>query len=264
MRETTPKVHLIASPAIHHDALFDYVRRLGGAAWTDRMEGVPHRPQPPTDGEILTEAAGRLCYRSWDVGLNPNVSRVRTDSSSYLLNILQTKHGSVLEHANYSFIFEDVSRVFTHELVRHRAGVAISQESLRYVRLQELGFRIPPMLLGAREQVVTMVEQLEQFQVSMAERYKLDDPNVPFGVKKQVTSALRRLAPLGLSTSILWTANVRTLRHVISMRTAKDAEEEIRMVFNRVAEIMQEWAPMLFSDYTKNPDGEWITPYWKV
>lgn len=258
MRETVPKVHLIASPAIHWPSLRNYVESIGGKAWTERVEVGGH------DGEVLVEAAGRLCYRSWDVGLNPNVSRVRTDSSSYLLNILQTKHGSVLEHANYTFIFEDVSRVFTHELVRHRAGVAISQESLRYVRLTDIGFRIPQVLLPIKEQILQVVEMLEDVQRATAESFGLDDENVPFSTKKQVTSAMRRLAPLGLSTSIIWTANVRTLRHVISMRTAKDAEEEIRFVFNEVAQIMQAWAPMLFSDYSQNPDGEWITPYWKV
>lgn len=264
MRETTPKVHLIASPAIHYTALMNYVRSVGGGAWADRMAKNVGTDRKMTDGEILVEVAGRECYRSWDLGLNPNLTRVRTDSSSYLLNILQTKHGSVLEHANYSFIFEDVSRVFTHELVRHRAGVAISQESLRYVRLDKLGFRIPPILEPVRDQVVSMVEQLEELQVKMASTFALDQPDLPMPIKKQVTSALRRLAPLGLSTSMVWTANVRTLRHVISMRTAKDAEEEIRFVFDKVAVFMQEWAPMLFSDYSKNVDGEWITPYWKV
>lgn len=263
MRETTPKVHLISAPAINLEALEAYVRSVGGGKWIERI-----RPTMSAlgrgDGEVLVEAAGRICYRSWDVGLNVNVTKVREDSSSYLLNILQTKHGSVLEHANYSFIFEDVSRVFTHELVRHRAGVAISQESLRYVRLHDLGFRIPPALEPMRHTIIEMLEHLEDFQRTAADIYKLDAEGVPFSEKKRVTSALRRLAPLGLSTSMIWTANVRTLRHVISMRTAKDAEEEIRLVFDQVATIMQEWAPMLFSDYSKNADGEWITPYWKV
>jgi thymidylate synthase (FAD) len=262
MRETTPKVHLIASPAIHFDTLKTYVRSVGGDAWVTRVEeawkdGVP-------DGEILIEASGRICYRTWDVGLNANVTKVRTDSGEYLLNILKVGHGSVLEHANYTFIFEDVSRVFTHELVRHRAGVAISQESLRYVRLTDIGFRVPPVLTPLKKQIVEIVESLENFQMAAALEFDLDKEGLPFAVKKQVTSALRRLAPLGLSTSMVWTANVRTLRHVISMRTAVGAEEEMRLVFSKVGEIMQEWAPALFSDYKVNADGEWITPYWKV
>ena len=66
---------------------------------------------------------------------------------------------------------------------------------------------------------------------------------MPFHVKKEVTSALRRLAPTGLSTDIIWTANVRTLRHVIEMRTAEGAEEELRLVFDKIARIMSDEAP---------------------
>jgi thymidylate synthase (FAD) len=107
--------------------------------------------------------------------------------------------------------------------VRHRAGSAFSQESLRYVRLSEIGFRIPPALEPLREQVVAIVERLEELQVDAARELGLDDEGVPFAVKKEATSALRRLAPLGLSTDIIWTANVRTLRHVIALRTAPGA-----------------------------------------
>ena len=131
--------------------------------------------------------------------------------------------------------FRNVSRVFTHEIVRHRAGSAFSQESLRYVRLTDIGFRVPPALEPVREQVLSIVEQLEEFQVSAAKELGIDAEGVPFHVKKEVTSALRRLAPIGLSTDILWTANARTLRHVIEMRTAEGAEEELRLVFDKVA-----------------------------
>ena len=68
--------------------------------------------------------------------------------------------------------------------------------------------------------------------MSAAEELGIDEEGVPFHVKKEVTSALRRLAPIGLSTDILWTANARTLRHVIEMRTAEGAEEELRIVFD--------------------------------
>ncbi|HEY3960153.1 MAG TPA: FAD-dependent thymidylate synthase, partial [Solirubrobacteraceae bacterium] len=123
----------------------------------------------------------------------------------------------------------------THELVRHRAGSAFSQESLRYVRLADIGFRVPPALEPVREQVLQIVEQLEEFQVSAAAELGIDAEGVPFHVKKEVTSALRRLAPIGLSTDIVWTANARTLRHVIEMRTAEGAEEELRLVFDEIA-----------------------------
>ena len=264
MRETTPVIYCIAEPQFNWDEAERYLTAIGGQAWLERMDSAWPGDEPITDGELIAEFAGRACYRSWAPGLNANVTRIREDSGEYLENILKQAHGAVLEHAQYSFMFQDVSRVFTHELVRHRAGVAISQESLRYVRLTDLGFRIPPVLEPMREQVISIVEQLEDFQRTAAEEFGLDNDGVPFHVKKEVTSALRRLAPIGLSTSILWSANVRTLRHVIETRTAKGAEEEIRMVFDGVARVMQDKAPLLFGDFTRDGEGQWITPYSKV
>src|SRR5207244_3480143 len=153
---------------------------------------------------------------------------------------------------------------FTHELVRHRAGSAFSQESLRYVRLANIGFRVPESLEPIRDKVIDLVEQLEEFQVSAASELGLDEEGLPFHVKKEVTSALRRLAPIGLSTDIVWTANVRTLRHVIEMRTAEGAEEELRLVFDQVARTMKEEAPNLFQDFTRGDDGTWAPEYRKV
>ena len=261
MHETAPSVHLIARPSVDLEAMRAYLDEVGGASWLDQRlggEGVPN------DGEMLVEFSGRMCYRSWEPGLNPNVTRIRTDKDEYFGNLLRSLHGSVLEHANYTFAFHAVSRVFTHELVRHRAGSAFSQESLRYVRLTDIGFRVPPALEPIRDQVVSLVEQLEEFQLSAADTLGLDEEGLPFAVKKEITSALRRLAPIGLSTDIVWTANVRTLRHVIEMRTAPGAEEELRLVFDRVARIMCAEAPGLFQDFSRSEDGSWVPEHRKV
>jgi thymidylate synthase (FAD) len=262
MRETTPIVFLISRPSIDFEAVRGYLQAVGGTSWLERR--VPHGEDDVNDAQLLVEFCGRVCYRSWEPGLNPNVTRIREDQHEYLGNLLRSLHGSVLEHANYTFAFRNVSRVFTHELVRHRAGSAFSQESLRYVRLTELGFRVPEVLEPIREQVVHIVEQLEEFQATAAEALGLDDDGVPFSVKKEVTSALRRLAPIGLSTDIIWTANVRTLRHVIEMRTSPGAEEELRLVFDEVAERMQAEAPSLFQDFQRGADGSWLPEYRKV
>lgn len=261
MRETVPSVHLIARPSIDLDVVRAYLSDVGGDSWLDRREDGPGEPN---EAQLLIEFCGRVCYRSWEPGLNKNVTRIRDDQHEYLGNLLSSLHGSVLEHANYTFVFRNVSRVFTHELVRHRAGSAFSQESLRYVRLTDIGFRVPPALEPIRDQVLSLVEQLEEFQVSAAESLGLDDQGIPFSVKKEITSALRRLAPIGLSTDIIWTANVRTLRHVVEMRTSPGAEEELRMVFDRVAELMHLEAPSLFQDFTREPDGSWVPAYRKV
>jgi thymidylate synthase (FAD) len=262
MRETSPAVYLIARPSIDAHAMRAYLLDVGGASWLQRRE--EEAASGLNAAQLLVEFCGRVCYRSWEPGLNKNVSRVRHDQHEYLANLLSSLHGSVLEHANYSFVFRHVSRVFTHELVRHRAGSAFSQESLRYVRLTDIGFRVPEALEPVRDRVISLVEQLEEFQLSAAEALGLDDEGVPFAVKKEVTSALRRLAPIGLSTDIVWTANLRTLRHVIEMRTSAGAEEELRTVFNRVAEIIRAEAPGLFQDFIRADDGSWVPQFRKV
>ena len=94
-----------------------------------------------TDGERLSEFAGRLCYMSQR---NPAGRTTR----EYLENIKKQGHGSVLEHANYSLLLEGVSRSLTHELVRHRAGFAYSQLSQRYVDESDAQFVMPPAMIG--------------------------------------------------------------------------------------------------------------------
>lgn len=262
MRETTPTVHLIARPSVDLRGMRAYLEAVGGTAWLERRLG--EQTAALNDAQLLIEFCGRVCYRSWEPGLNRNVTRVREDQDEYFANLIGSLHGSVLEHASFTFAFRNVSRVFTHELVRHRAGSAFSQESLRYVRLTDIGFRVPDALEPIRERVLALVEQLEEFQIAAADELGLDDEGLPFSVKKEITSALRRLAPIGLSTDIIWTANLRTLRHVIEMRTAPGAEEELRLVFDAVAQLVQAEVPALVQDFERLEDGAWIPGHHKV
>jgi thymidylate synthase ThyX len=154
----------------------------------------------------------------------------------------------------------------THEIVRHRPGTAISQESLRFVRLNDIPFWFPEWALADQELMTrstALLEQLEEFQRWMAGHFGLDEEGVPFHEKKHKTSFMRRFAPDGVATGLLWTANIRTLRHTIEARTDPGAEEEIRLVFGMIAELMKEEAPALFGDYTVK-DGAWIPGWRKV
>ena len=265
MKKVEPQVRLVARPQVDYDAIADYLEEVGGAAWLerfDRGELDAHLNDP----QNLAEFAGRLCYRSWEPGLNPNVTRVRKDQDAYLGNILASLHGSVLEHVSFSFVLHNVSRVLTHELIRHRPGVAVSQESLRFVRLTDLPFWFPdwaeddPELM---ERATEMLQRMEEFQFWMAEHFGLDDEGVPFKEKKHKTSFMRRFAPEGVGTGLVWTANVRTLRHTLENRTAPGAEEEIRLLFGKIGEVMRKEAPDLFGDYVVE-DGAWIPKWRKV
>ncbi|MFI7640109.1 FAD-dependent thymidylate synthase [Nonomuraea sp. NPDC049400] len=260
MRTVEPEVFIVARPTLDYDELARYLAEVGGESWLERLD------RGDLDAQNLAEFAGRLCYRSFEPGLNPNVVRIRENQDEYLRNILASAHGSVLEHVSFSFVLHNVSRVLTHELVRHRPGVAISQESLRFVRLDELPFWFPEWAREDEElmkRATAMLEQLEQFQLWMADHFGLDEEGVKFAEKKHRTSFMRRFAPEGLATGLVWTANVRTLRHTIEARTAAGAEEEIRLLFQRIGELMRQEAPALFGDYVVE-DGAWIPGWRKV
>ena len=256
MRLVEPKVKLISKPQIEWANVERYLEEIGGLDWYDRV-----KEQPSPDGEDLSEFAGRLCYRSWKPELNPNVTRVRENSAEYLQNVVNVMHGSVFEHANYSFILQDVSRVVTHEWVRHRAGCAYSQESLRFVRLSDLNMWFPEWAQADKELMdrsLKLLEDMEGHQKWMAEHFGLDDEGVPFSEKKAKTSFMRRMAPDGVATAMVWTANIRSIRHILEMRTAEGAEEEIRLVADQVGQVMLEEAPAVFGDYTITESGAWV------
>jgi thymidylate synthase (FAD) len=262
MKSVQPEVFLVARPEIDYGQLAAYLHEVGGDKWLEKLDRGDL-----DDAQNLVEFAGKICYRSWEPGLNPNVVRVRTDQEKYLTQaILSQAHGSVLEHVSFSFVLHNISRVATHELVRHRPGVAISQESLRFVRLADIPFWFPDWALADPElmrRATTLLEQMEEFQGWMAGHFGLDAEGVPFHEKKHKTSFMRRFAPDGVATGLLWTANIRTLRHTIEARTDPGAEEEIRLVFGKIAELVRAEAPALFGDYTVS-DGAWIPKWRKV
>jgi len=261
MKTVQPEVFLVARPQIDYQQLAAYLHEVGGDSWLQKLD------RGDLDAQNLAEFAGKICYRSWEPGLNPNVRRVRTDQEKYLTQaILAQQHGSVLEHASFSFVLHNISRVATHELVRHRPGVAISQESLRFVRLADIPFWFPGWAQADAElmkRATALLEQMEEFQRWMAGHFGLDEEGVPFHEKKHKTSFMRRFAPDGVATGLLWTANIRTLRHTIEARTDPGAEEEIRLVFGKIGELMRAEAPALFGDYEVR-DGAWIPGWRKV
>jgi thymidylate synthase (FAD) len=252
------------------------MKHVDGVAVLDHMRG---------SSEDVVELSARRCYKSFDVGLNLNVTKVRQNSADYHRNILQSGHGSVLAHCWATFAFEDISRVMTHELCRNMIGIkdtdaqddlavadfGLSQESLRYVRLDQLRVWLPPEFDDdefARGKVIEAIEYLESMQKLLAAHYRMDD--MPFERKKKLTSALRRILPMGIGTGIVWTVNFRALRWVIEQRTSRHAEAEIRLAFNPVAKMATETWPLLFGDFKPVDTGdgpgmmEWVPEFHKV
>lgn len=245
MKQAEPRVIHLAQTELDYGGLAEYLTSIGAPKWeTDAHTGA----------ETLIEVMGRMCYRSFAVGLNANVTKVREGSKPYLENIIRSGHGSVLEHATDSYVFFDVSRAVTHQLVRARAGASYSQESLHYVRVESIGAMFPDIFEShpRRDEIMALwtarIEDLEQTQLDLAELVDID--NQSFHDKKALSTAMRRLVPIGFATSLGMTCNHRAWRHVIEQRTNRFNDAEIRQVCAMVFDAQYERYPNLYFDAT--------------
>jgi thymidylate synthase (FAD) len=200
-----------------------------------------------TDGERLSEFAGRLCYMSQK---NP----AKRPTREYLENIKKQGHGSVLEHANYSLLLEGVSRSLTHELVRHRAGFGYSQLSQRYVDESEANFVMPPAIIGDEALETRWREQMDAAQKSyvalvesLMERYAWVGDKMHR--RKMAREAARGVLPNSTETKIVVTGNARAWRTMLELRTSEGAELEIRRCALEILRVLQREAPGFFSDF---------------
>lgn len=242
---TRPRVYLVGRTAIDDDVVQQFLSDEGTTWQTDGESG----------SELLSELAGRICYLSF------GDKQGRRSNREYLTNIIRMEHGSVLEHAVWNFVITGVSRSFSHELVRHRAGWAYSQLSQRYVDESETAYVEPEIIAGdpdlhalwlhsietSHEAYMRLAEGLSH---AISERY----PSLSGRDKrKKAREAARSVLPNATETKIFMSANARALRHFVEYRGAADAEPEIRRVALAVLEVMQREAPNLFGDYDVQP-----------
>lgn len=220
----------------------------------------------PNAAEALPEVAGRLCYMSF---AKPRPGGNKT----YLGHIKEVGHGSVLEHTVWNFIITGVSRSFTHELVRHRAGFGYSQLSQRYVDESVADFVEPDCIAAdpeLHEAWRSAVEHAQEAYVKLVEGLQAKFASVEDKTlrRKLARQAARSVLPNATETKIFVTANARAWRHFIELRCNEHAETEIRIVAAKILEVLQREAPNLFGDYEliTLPDGTRAarTPFHKV
>lgn len=237
---TEPRVYLIGRQQMDRSRVDDFLDEYGMSWETDTEVG----------GEQIVEASGRVCYMSFGKG--------RKTNHEYIMNLVSMKHGSVLEHAVWDFIIAGVSRSFTHELVRHRAGWAYSQLSQRYVDESVANF-VEPQIIAEDERLHQIwkkaVETSHAAYRDLAEGLmaKIAEKQNGSGNKthqrKLAREAARSVLPNATETIIFCSANARALRHFIELRGSEGAEAEIRRVAIQVLRMMQQEAPTLFGDY---------------
>ena len=264
-------VRCLAQTRVNREAVTTWLEVLGADEFI-----LPPEDQV-ADPALLVALAAKQCYMSFQPGMNPNVTKIRQDMVEYLDNILKQRHGSVLEHAVFTFGVNGCSRVFTAEMNRHRAGVAISERSMRYIRYDTIHYWMPECFRPAEGDSDETLAKKLQSRIVLNETFNEQEramgkftriwadelANGPFHQKKTLTSAFRRPIGMGIATGGIWTMNVRSLRHIIALRTDEGAEEEAIHICRKIGLYMMEELPELFSDFKDN--GKSLIPsFWKV
>src|SRR4051794_10226924 len=241
-----PKIYLVGRQSVDDAALAEFLADHDVRKWSTDTDVA---------GEKLVEVAGRLCYMSF--------ARPRPGgNASYISHILEVGHGSVLEHSVFNLILTGVSRSFTHELIRHRAGFGYSQLSQRFVDESACSFVEPDVIADDPELHAVWLDAVRTSQRAYraladgltAKFSDLDDRTLR---RKKAREAARSVLPNATETEIFVTANGRALRHFIEMRADPAADAEIRKVAVAVLRLLQAESPNLFGDYTITdlPDG---------
>lgn len=236
----SPRVTVISRPVFLNPSHFPFLATNESAA------------------QDLAEFAGRLCYMSFGSGEISGHKTVqgRTQIAAYFENIKTQKHGSVLEHANFSLLIEGVSRSLTHEFVRHRAGFAYSQLSQRFVEPDNIAFVLPPAIRFDETDLIfqTWKKSCETDEAA----YKALHARIQFErsdtTKKEMRETSRSVLPNCAETKLVVTGNVRAWRHFLTKRGALGADAEIRRLALAVCSVMKAEAPLLFSDVMETTD----------
>lgn len=191
---------------------------------------LEHTPEP----ERVVAMAARLCYAS--VGAKELSERLSDEKVKEMVRkMVAIGHGSTLEHASFTFGVEGVSRVLTHQLVRHRIA-SYDQQSQRYVASHGFQYITPPKIAGNPAAKAKFDALMEEIRASYDELVELGVP------KEDARYVLANAA----ETKILITMNARSLLHFFNLRCCLRAQWEIRQMANRMLAEVKKVAPTLF------------------
>ncbi len=187
--------------------------------------------------EELIAKAAKLCYSASSI--DDLLERIENESQeAFIAKLMGMGHDSPLEHVSFNFGVEGVSRVLTHQLVRHRIA-SYSQQSQRYVSLDKtFGFIEPSSIRKiqqAHEESLRLMEVI----------HSIYNAFLDIGIPAEYA---RYVLPNATETKIFITMNARTLLHFFSKRCCNRAQWEIRKMATKMLIEVKRVAPLLFHD----------------
>lgn len=193
---------------------------------------VRHTPEP----ERTVAMSARLCYSP--IGAAQLEERISDEQAANLVRrLVSMGHLSTLEHVTFTFAIEGVSRVLTHQLVRHRIA-SYSQQSQRYVKEHDFETILPPS-------IAANAEAQAKFSALMEEIQSLYNEFTEAGIPAEDA---RYILPNAAETKIVCTFNARSLLNFFSLRCCTRAQWEIRALANKMLAECKKVAPVIFEN----------------
>jgi thymidylate synthase (FAD) len=152
--------------------------------------------------------------------------------------VIESGHGSTIEHIVFTFGISGVSRTLSHQLVRHRAGVAFDQQSQRYVTYKGASTMLPASIEDADEGV------LEAYKGAVEGSMGVYGDLVAAGIPAEDA---RFVFPNATRTNLVMTTNLRALIHMSGLRLCTMAQWEIRRLFQLIRHEIFQVSPFLGS-----------------
>lgn len=220
-----------------------------------KVELIRYTPEP----EKLVAAAAKLCYSK--IGIDGILDGLDQEKTERFLNMLMDLgHESPIEHVSFTFGVEGVSRVLTHQLVRHRIGCSYSQQSQRYVKLEQFEYIIPPQIAAIEEARELFVRAMEKDQevydklveILYKENYKkcMEEGKTEKQASQMAEKAsiedARYVFPNACETKIVFTMSARALFNFFRTRCCERAQWEIREMATEMLKKVKGIAPVLF------------------
>lgn len=212
------------------------------------------------DGEKLIASAAKLCYSPVGVSqIEEDLDETKVDS--FLSHLMDMGHESPIEHVNFTFGVEGVSRTLTHQLVRHRIA-SYSQQSQRYVKLNQFEYILPPSIEKnpkAKEVFINAMEEDQKYYDEITELLfndyyngyledGLSEKESKRKAEKEAIEDARYVFPNACETKIVFTMNTRSLLNFFSLRSCERAQWEIReLAFQMLKEVKKVY-PILFKN----------------
>lgn len=190
------------------------------------LELIANTPNP----ELTIAHAASTCYDSKPKDLEPARKMIKA--------IIKSGHESCIEHASATFVLDGISRVVTHEFVRHRIGFSYSQRSQRYVNEHEPNYVIP-------EEIAKNPEAMAIFKDAMDKSWETYAKLQEIGMRNEIA---RYVLPNACTTKITVTANFRAWRNFLKLRCSKRAQPEIRELAYKLLDELCKIAPSCFED----------------